>query len=660
MNLSNPYAVEPFEGKVGCLYNDLGIFVTSPNSTHVADPVFGQRTIRMRKDYHFGEEDPLYFPQLFNKDVPHLAVISLPSVQNSHPHTIAWIRPKDSDFIPLSQPNSPGLCTGLGLLREKLRSKMSKAFHTLMEHNIHYLPPARHDPFIEGYISAIQFMQVQLKCPMDQERTYRTWAICQRVYLELQARFTWIAKYADGTRTMEKDTELASVIGALVDNIETATYLYTLRIPLWLVRPLSENNPFLRVDCWKEPQPSTKTLLDRTDGFIVYMEDTLPAQVPVYTGIINNKDLFRYQAMSAFVRQNVVVRLYDLQEQTKAMHESEKQTQLGPQRTERGVSNRFDPFPRKPKGTSTPPPSNRNKFEDVPTNIVPAAYPTWLQASSHVGKGFNPNAHRDSVGYILPDPSLIAAAGLESQNFTIRNSYLDTWLKLRPVFLYRINTSDNKPLKTGVWRTIIGIRALGFHHKKAKSIKEDVESMMEKILSQGNLKTSIDVSKLDEHPSVWRGQPIDIATAPLVLVQEILWELFEINFRYDVLMCDHHWHRGDREDREVKVLSMVRHCCGHLLPDMDSDLQKQCFPSSDIYERQLAIIGMLSVMATWVGRGKLPDHLSVNGLMSRLQDREAEVTPYELQEIEYGMVHHFIEVFAGTFGRAPVLPRSIL
>ena len=72
-------ALACFDGKVGALVNvgSQNYIVTSPNSDCVYIPPLGERSVRMRDlDWcHFGEDDPMLYPQLYAPEVGFLAVI---------------------------------------------------------------------------------------------------------------------------------------------------------------------------------------------------------------------------------------------------------------------------------------------------------------------------------------------------------------------------------------------------------------------------------------------------------------------------------------------------------------------------------------------------------------------------------------------------------
>ncbi|KAJ8092256.1 hypothetical protein PM082_024087 [Marasmius tenuissimus] len=115
---------KPHEGKVGTVFEKDNIFVTSPNQSYIPSPLLGKCTIRSRRDFHFGEEDPVYFPQRFSNKVPHLSVLPYPSADPSHRHAIAWRVLLVDDFIPLKAGDL--LCT-LGIISSLLWATMKKA-----------------------------------------------------------------------------------------------------------------------------------------------------------------------------------------------------------------------------------------------------------------------------------------------------------------------------------------------------------------------------------------------------------------------------------------------------------------------------------------------------------------------------------------------------
>ncbi|KAL0057493.1 hypothetical protein AAF712_015863 [Marasmius tenuissimus] len=86
------------EGRVGVFFEKENVLLTSPNSLYITSPLMGLRHVRMRKDLHFGEEDPLFFPQPYTPGIGHLSVIPIRTSEPNNPHSPAWTAPSPSDF----------------------------------------------------------------------------------------------------------------------------------------------------------------------------------------------------------------------------------------------------------------------------------------------------------------------------------------------------------------------------------------------------------------------------------------------------------------------------------------------------------------------------------------------------------------------------------
>ncbi|KAF9006280.1 hypothetical protein BDZ89DRAFT_1144858 [Hymenopellis radicata] len=116
--------IRSFEGKVGKRYQDLKLFITSPNMDFIAPPPFGTRTIHMYSDFTFGLDDPLNTAQIFHPAVGHLALIpsseSLQSANNSG-RWLFSIMPSDQAFQVLAHDNPSNT---LGLVKTEWRQIM--------------------------------------------------------------------------------------------------------------------------------------------------------------------------------------------------------------------------------------------------------------------------------------------------------------------------------------------------------------------------------------------------------------------------------------------------------------------------------------------------------------------------------------------------------
>ncbi|KAG7096223.1 hypothetical protein E1B28_003676 [Marasmius oreades] len=169
---------------------------------------------------------------------------------------------------------------------------------------------------------------------------------------------------------------------------------------------------------------------------------------------------------------------------------------------------------------------------------MPLFLTPWKQASERVMENFNPNAYHNPLGYFLPDPQMIAVCGLESGNYSTQTAYIIMWLKLHHILCYCLRTSSITPLGPSCWRTVLGIEKMAFKEKKVAKQKAEVEEMLVEILKNSGNMMSVDLTRLDTAKVEWNGAPIEVATSSPAKLKEILWELFEVGFQYELLMMD--------------------------------------------------------------------------------------------------------------------------
>ncbi|THU95767.1 hypothetical protein K435DRAFT_859199 [Dendrothele bispora CBS 962.96] len=665
-----------YEGRVGAIFSEQKVFVTTPTEEYIFSPLRDQRTIRLRQEPHFGEEDPLYFPQPFSNSLPHLPLIPLPSPEKNNLHYIAWYRPTHDDFVLVNPEDESGSSNGLGLISSAVRAQLQFAIDNTTAKisgfdSLVSTPDGSHstlvesDKYIKDYSCSLQWLMAQLNCACTFKRSSMTFALVQRIYLEMVARVDWLINYKPFYAGPRVNRPVAKVVGALVGNIKTAEHLWCLGVPLWLVRDIEMKDPNLRVDKWIEPSNAAEGLDKRTSGFRLSFSEADPPNLDVWSGMLSVTNFDRYTAMSRVLRRAATAHLYEEEPESTPSHAQASASTSGSTTT----TAKSDKRPRKRMKTEItqppplPPPNVRSKFEEVDSDIAPPALKMWCEASKQVGVHFNPNAHKSPLGYFLPDAQMIAALGQESGNFQTRTAYLEVWLKLRHVLLYQLKTASVKPLGPSHWRTLLGIERLQFKDTKSLKQKAEVEEMLMEALRGADMQHTIDISRLNTVVVKWQNSPTDISNAEPRILKEILWELSEASFRYELLVMDRRFYHGlsTREEREPQVLSaMMLHFKGALVPS-DLSAATEGFASSQLFDRRMALWGLLMIMDDWNGAGTLPVTLRQgSGLRKRVDPQQTDtISLREVDEIEYAVVHHYVSAFAITFGRAPILPHRL-
>lgn len=223
--------LKSFDGKVGRRFPDRGTFLTSPNMDYIPNPLFGERSIRMLRDWHFGEDDPLFHPQPFNTRTPHLALIRHPSSFSSA-ETMLWFIPANEkghfDPVDIDGPSS-----GLGTIHPPFRQvlkgiyqEMVKRHHAELQKAQSHHMTLRNDASCNDYLARLKFLFARLELPASYDETIIIFCLTQRVLLEFDARLTWLLdvrkSYYDPTA---KRARVRNVIGALTDSLEVAENL---------------------------------------------------------------------------------------------------------------------------------------------------------------------------------------------------------------------------------------------------------------------------------------------------------------------------------------------------------------------------------------------------------------------------------------------------
>ncbi|KAJ8085059.1 hypothetical protein PM082_003838 [Marasmius tenuissimus] len=658
------------EGKVGAIFEKDNVFVTTPNQSFIAPPLLGERTIKLRRDFHFGEEDPLYFPQRFSNKVPHLSVVPFPSADPSHKYAIAWRILSADNFVPLKAGDPH--CT-LGLLSNSLRIAMKKAVDevigsvsgltasgTLAGND---LEAWKNDRYSRSYVFGLKSLLARLDCPASYKESSMAFALCQRAYLELVARVSWFQNFLSRVRDPIGVPHLvADVVGALTGDFETCERLYRAGIPVWLVRPLDRKEG-LRVDQWVDVSPTTELIPLRKTGMVLSLVDASPPHPILYRGLISPESHEHYRLMGEFLRQFSTTNVY-VNEAASASTTSHPSLEpaSGPSRQKKPPKKSRDKPYSNPARSE---PQKRNKFVDVQSPLMPKSLPAWKAASEAIGSSFEdkmPSLPGLDDGYAVPDPNIIVG-GL---NETAKVRYVTTTLKLRPLLLYRLRSPTFRPYRTREWRGAVGIEAhpLKGDSRTGKRRVKMIEVLKE-CLASGNLEVKFDFDDLSSVPVEWKGQRyVQDSMPPTSVVQEFLCELFEINFRYELVALDRlvNTTTMSKGEREQEVLGTIPYFNSSLIPQWSSYPETGCgregLASESISMRRATLLGLFKVMEGWNGGKYAMPRPLVEG-MDVLKYWEREATEQELFQYEKGLAHHYVSSFSSVFGRAPLLPHKL-
>lgn len=284
---------------MGSEFRELGLFVTTPNMNIVYAPLSVCKT-RMRRQNHFGQDDPCYWPQPFHRTIGHLAVIPSPQVSQHQPLYWAWYQPVERDYEHVQVHGLVGMMRLSASLKERLR-EMSAA---VLEYTLGLPENLLNDSYLVDYRDQLRKYLERLGEVGSHNIISLQVACMQRVVLELYARVQWLEKWVSRVSNVDSSYDVdPTVMGAFTGDLDIAATLFRIGMPVWLVRPY-EQMVLARIDNMVAPLCENHyqrlPIRDSSDFFFDASDNT-PPNPTIYTGLPGH--YLRYSRMLIYVKQ---------------------------------------------------------------------------------------------------------------------------------------------------------------------------------------------------------------------------------------------------------------------------------------------------------------------------------------------------------------------
>ncbi|KAK1231759.1 hypothetical protein PQX77_005107 [Marasmius sp. AFHP31] len=637
------------DGQVGAWVEDGKYFVTSPNTLLVYKPLLGTREVALRQDYYLGAEDPLLYPQPFILDRCHLAAIPRRPTDSKTPLAKWWTSLPPSSFI--NEPDT--MIKGLGRWSgDSLRTFADDSYqlHACIEKYRSSLDSSARP---NGLITALdkhlgQTLRHIKTMPLPYHRARQLWSFFQRWYLELAAALDWVEVYApimngrsapsDSSREKAKNT-----MGAFLVNTKDCEHFYSADIPFWFIRS-AEHHPTVRVEM--------DAILITPESLQIQMEDIMSHQRDViYTGSLQDvrKAIATEQFGMAIVNySNNPFSVPPTQASTTSS--SELASSAGPSRGKKTNRQRHEPYKGgKPKPKSQPQ-VERDKFTEIRGPFSPDVPDVWVEALSSLDKNRRP-ARTDipNSGYAFPDPGMILFCPKEKRERLLRN-----WLQLRPVLMFRLCM---KPCQASgawspkQWRLVLG--TTDDHVPKEGSQMADQRAAVQQLLAQCLDFYGLSYVKQDPNHFTWRDKrsPIGLLSDTRI-VREIIWELFELNFRMEFHALDRLFN-PDEESYSPEVQACFGRMEGISHPTQVEVKHANSGPAAaEAKHRFWYFRRMCGVMKRWPG-----------GMHSETffaeKDKFKDFSDAEVTAMERWVTKFYCQTFFEKFGRPPIIPHRL-
>ncbi|KAI6004875.1 hypothetical protein EDD15DRAFT_2155275 [Pisolithus albus] len=608
-------SIGPFDARVLAKYQDC--WITSPNSLYVPEPfIFEARLMEPLRDGRFGHIDCFQWPQLYSERYMWSGCIPRKVAYQDH-STWRWlwwdVTNTPEDFVV-----ERGSMFRVGRVHpdrwkqlEIVCNQLDERIQRWVQKNPHYYGPVN----VTGWMRSCRRALMRLK---QLPFTFRDTVLIITLFQHLGLDVFGMLEYLEPT--MLPPSPLMDAVdrwmGAITTDPEICQRLFDSRIPVWLVWKLNTVPEDLKV---------LKSVdITFPEGIVTEPEVFEVGQTLKWAiGSYLPGDLRHQQT-----RQSPVIGL--------------EQFAAPPWPDPRAVS----PDPggvskQKTKATVTP---NAELWQDLDDPAIPPSMYAWHTALQNVVKDpkrVGPNAPR--ISYFFPHPALFVRGDSSER----RLRYLRNWLASRAGWIARLATADVSPVIPRTWRAFLN------------TIPEQISSTF----SGNELREAADlfgpelVKVQRETPSHIQFRDVTLSLADLGKIDittkgKILWDLYEHNFRFELVALDRVLAPNLWSSQQPDRLDQVH----QIFPgDSELTMYDEPFPrkneglGSVEPQTKLEFVERLrALVASWPG---FPSDLEQSLLPS------ASVT--RVWAVEKKVALFYVQSFFDCFGRPPIVPRHI-
>ncbi|KAJ7904139.1 hypothetical protein B0H13DRAFT_2334695 [Mycena leptocephala] len=585
----------PFDGRVAAHVNisSLPCFITSNTRYIPALPSGSPNTLCLRRDMRYGPNDPTLWPQEYSADFCHLGAIPRKPMTQRGKDVLRmmWWDPEPKDFV--SPESGLTLTRGLGKLSHSQCSRLAQPVNALLEEYTAYTqtinPPAQIVP---------------LMCQLAQSLRLGVTNM-QRCYLELTGMLRYMSLYKPQMEDPNAEPGLPDdCMGVFTSDPIVTQQFRIARLPFWFIQPLSTflHENILSIVIPQEP--------------IGKMElEVAPGHSPV--SVSSNLEQ-RMRSLHLCTQSTPWYK--DLFKQPVSPPEPSSSSQTVPPTREpvrcpKDPKDRPSPYAqaKKTKQSRNPPKIERDKFLVFPAPEMPPSIESWAKALSEVKRSQPPTcgAHIQNR-YMFPEPLLISTA-----DESCRQMLLHHYQLMCDVLMYRLGDPND------------------LHHPL--TVQEWCDILQGKVSKQGKMGTRAEVQSAS----------IEAVLGPAMCACEMVWEVVEINFRFELLGLDARASGLDRPDK-------CKQCfLGNALVGFNIGESKLGFAATNTHDRLPYILHLAGLMLDWK---PCPRPGKIQSAFQRLHP---EWKLGEINALEKAVAAYYTQCFYDLFGRAAVVPMHL-
>ncbi|KAJ7838240.1 hypothetical protein B0H14DRAFT_2361849, partial [Mycena olivaceomarginata] len=630
----------------GCSY-----FITT-NARYVPlIPDIDPTKLVLRKDMRYGHDDPVLWPRMVSSTFPHLAAIpkAPTNARGWEELGVMWWDPTPHDFV--CPASGLTIARGLGRLDLGRFTQLEKPCKILIEECTTY-HAATPTPLLARVVQALRLSVERLRMPSTYNRMRIGVTTVQREYLELTGLLRYITRYQPRMQGLdaEPDRKRAfpdNCIGAFTEDPRVAQLFSLACLPFWLIRPLtafSDDNihrvvvPF-SASSFLEMEPAA--------GFApVAATDRLDERIRLLHLCTENTPWYRnpFQVESPTVVSGPTAST----SQVLPQGPSAARVPAATRASNRSLNPSPDKIARQQakalKDANGPNPNRkvvRDKFLPLECHEMPTVITAWSEALAAIDRKTPPSCGADLPQYyVFPEPALLASPDDELRRRLMYHHYR----LLRDALMFRVSNSKGRQpqlLTTQEWRDVLQgkVAEQGKAGTRAHARSAGLEDLLRPAFK------ACGISALSDFPVSQNNLP----AMHIHRVKELLWELGEMNFRYEFLALDARASRLQRPD-------LCRTCfASKTLVGLDFRESQRGLAALAVMDRLPCLLRMAALMCDWSVPCERPVTLAViNMAMERTEWDDAAV-----ETMEQAVARYYTGSFYELFGRAAVVPMRL-
>ncbi|KAJ3559738.1 hypothetical protein NM688_g164 [Phlebia brevispora] len=686
---------------------DSKYIVTAPNRSFVPEPLLGPITISIGADGHFGSADPVHWPQILEEGTryPWLPCVERQPSVVSYPDSYLWLPLLEAQVCPIQSSLSPSTkvfgtvqATYLAQLRVIIdRVKyLVDSFETMYE---------RH-PELRWLFVSMRDAFDRLDYPATYRDLVRQHACFQRFTLYTYAWLQWHV-------VIKRTYKLSAVVllrsrdmmGAFVTAPKLAQLYFDLGVPIWFLRTqnffkgdevvrsivlfqrpkemlsftdkndlevlkrelvgrvsmsMNAGEPHLNwvhhqathyVDIETRPypetilQPNDKSTASKLTSLLPVPADAMLLSSEA-SGSMSVQPLLSASPLQQPADSQQAVSRRSSSAEQKRMSSKKGSLSNANSQAQSSKSARFQPYPARHI-----PPSEQDKYKPFSHEYLPPPISTWEDGLARVKLGAFHGG--EPWCYWVPEPRIL----INTKEDERRVRYIENWLRVRDIWFSLLLDHLSKdgligPLKIPQWRDYLNTSAVSnteMLSKKGKRQNElrEVYNIFKEVLKNDILQVGVPKAWLSlEIPSPKGAQWVHFC-------RQVVWEISEVGFRYELTRLDQHLLPGGTnmlEDTHRRDLIAAVFPQDHSLILRQLPTRNDGLAAADAKTRTEHLQALKRIISRWPDT---PDYIRTMVPFKSVND----VTRFA--EMERALVEYYCQKFYDVAGRPPILPRLL-